>query len=218
MKNTLLAKLTDDHGIRLVLLFDKFRMNTFRIYSDFFGKIISKFRGVKLGNGCHFFGLPHIRRYPFSSIEFGENCVLRSDHCSNLIGVNHKCIISTHQQIAKIKIGNNCGFSGTSIGAAIEITIGNNVFIGANSIITDFDWHSERSNTKPQPVRIYDNVWVGVNCTVLKGVTIGENSVIGANSLVVKDIPANVIAGGVPCVPIKPLSKSFEYDGVPNFR
>lgn len=215
MKNIIL-KLTEDHGIRLVLHFDNLRMYVFRIYSDFFGKFISRFRGVKLGKGCHFFGLPHIRRYPFSTIQFGENCILRSDHCSNLIGVNHKCIISTHQQEAKINIGNNCGFSGTTIGAAIEITVGNNVFVGANSIITDFDWHSERSQTTPQAVRIYDNVWIGVNCTVLKGVTIGENSVIGANSLVVRDIPANVIAGGVPCIPIKPLAKSIQYSASSN--
>lgn len=208
MKRNILAKLTEDHGIRLVLLFDNLRMYTFRKRSDYFSKFISKYRGVKLGKGCRFFGVPHIRRYPFSTIQFGENCTIRSDQYSNLIGVNHKCIISTHEKSAKIEIGNNCGFSGTTIGAAIEITIGNNVFIGANVIITDFDWHSERSNTKPQPIRILDNVWIGVNCTVLKGVTIGENSIIGANSLVVKDIPANVIAGGVPCTPIKPIAKT----------
>lgn len=207
MKKNILNKLTEDHATRLVLIFDNLRMSTFRFHSDYLGKFISKFRGVKLGKGCHFYGLPHIRRYPFSTIQFGENCILRSDQCSNLIGVNHKCIISTHQQVAKIKIGNNCGFSGTTIGAAIDITIGNNVFIGANGIITDFDWHSERSNTISKPVRIYDNVWIGVNCTVLKGVTIGENSVIGANSLVVNDIPANVIAAGIPCTAIKPLTK-----------
>jgi maltose O-acetyltransferase len=42
-------------------------------------------------------------------------------------------------------------------------------------------------------------VWLGVNVTVLKGVTIGENSIIGANSLVVKSIPANCVAAGNPC-------------------
>ena len=50
---------------------------------------------------------------------------------------------------------------------------------------------------------IEDNVWIGVNTTILKGVTIGENSIIGANSLVVKDIPPNVIAGGNPCKVLK---------------
>jgi hypothetical protein len=43
-------------------------------------------------------------------------------------------------------------------------------------------------------VRIEDNVWLGVNVTVLKGVTIGPTPVIGAGSIVTGDIPANVIA------------------------
>lgn len=206
MIKKILTKSTEDHGTRLVMMIDKFKMNCFRATSGCISRFILSYRGVKLGKGCQFYGLPHLRRYPFSTIQIGGNCTLRSDHSSNLIGVNHKCIISTHQKEAKIKIGDNCGFSGTSIGAAIEITIGNNVFIGANGIITDFDWHTERSKTYPQPIVIHDNVWVGVNCTVLKGVTIGENSIIGAHSLVVKDIPANVIAGGVPCRVIKQLN------------
>lgn len=207
MKKNIFYKLTEDHGTRLVLILDNFKMYNYRIYSNYLGRIISVYRGVKMGKNCHFFGLPHFRRYPFSTIQIGNHCTIRSDHNSNLIGVNHKCIISTHDQVAKIIIGDNCGFSGTSIGAAIDIKIGNNVIIGANGIITDFDWHIERSNTQPQPIVIHDNVWIGVNSTVLKGVTIGENSIIGANSLVVKDIPANVMAGGNPCKVLKQLIK-----------
>jgi acetyltransferase-like isoleucine patch superfamily enzyme len=120
--------------------------------------------------------------------------------------VNHKCILSTLEEGAIIKIGNNSGFSGATIGAAKKIVIGNNVLCGANSIITDTDWHSERSNNLPSPVIIEDNVWIGVNTVILKGVTIGKNSVIGASSLVVKDIPPNVIAGGNPCKILKQIT------------
>ena len=49
------------------------------------------------------------------------------------------------------------------------------------------------------PVTIKDHVWIGSNVTIMPGVTIGENSVIGAGSVVTKDIPANVVAAGVPC-------------------
>ena len=49
------------------------------------------------------------------------------------------------------------------------------------------------------PVVIKDHVWIGSNVTIMPGVTIGENSVIGAGSVVTKDIPANVVACGVPC-------------------
>jgi acetyltransferase-like isoleucine patch superfamily enzyme len=54
-------------------------------------------------------------------------------------------------------------------------------------------------------VVIGDNVWLGVNSVVLKGVTIGKNSVIGANSVVTRDIPPNVIAAGNPCKVIKQI-------------
>jgi len=51
----------------------------------------------------------------------------------------------------------------------------------------------------PKDVNIGDNVWLGINVIVLKGVTIGEHTIIGANSVVTRDIPANVIAAGNPC-------------------
>ena len=199
----LYIKLTQDNGSWWVNRFSEYKSRWIMNQSGLRVKIILSLKGIKSGENCEYFGVPYFHRDPFSSIIIGQNCRFRSGHTSNLIGVNHKCIISTHSKDARIIIGDNCGFSGTTIGAAAEIIIGNNVLVGANAIITDFDWHSDRSNTHPQPVIIKDNVWIGVNSTILKGVTIGENSVIGANSLVVKDIPANVIAGGNPCKVLK---------------
>jgi acetyltransferase-like isoleucine patch superfamily enzyme len=60
-------------------------------------------------------------------------------------------------------------------------------------------------NTQGDPVTIEDNVWLGMNVIVLKGVTIGKNSMIAANSVVTKDIPENVLAGGYPCKVIRSL-------------
>lgn len=57
------------------------------------------------------------------------------------------------------------------------------------------------------PVTIKKGAWLCSNVTVLPGVTIGENSVIGAGSVVTKDIPANVVAMGTPCVAVREISE-----------
>jgi acetyltransferase-like isoleucine patch superfamily enzyme len=49
------------------------------------------------------------------------------------------------------------------------------------------------------------NVWIGANATILQGVTIGENSVVAAGSVVSKDVPDNVVVGGIPAKIIKSI-------------
>ncbi len=57
------------------------------------------------------------------------------------------------------------------------------------------------------PVRIGRNVWVGAGAVLLPGVSVGDNSVIGAGSVVTRDIPANVVAAGVPCRVLRPIGE-----------
>jgi acetyltransferase-like isoleucine patch superfamily enzyme len=168
--------------------------------------------GINIDKNCKFVGDAQFYRAPGSEIKIGENCTFRSQPDSNLIGINHHCIISTHTENAVVVIGNNCGFSGVTIGSAEKIVIGNEVMCGANVIITDTDWHPidplkrhTSMGVLTAPTIIENNVWIGANSTVLKGVSIGENSVIGANSVVARSIPANVIAAGVPAKIIRSL-------------
>ena len=56
------------------------------------------------------------------------------------------------------------------------------------------------------PVKIGNNVWIGGSAIICPGVTIGDNTTIGAGSVVVKDIPDNVVAAGNPCRIIRHLS------------
>ena len=90
-----------------------------------------------------------------------------------------------------------------SIVANKEVIIGNHVTVGANVKIGDRDDHPGLLNTEDESVHIEDDVFVGMNCIILKGVTIGKGSIIGAGSVVSKSIPAGVVAAGVPCKVIR---------------
>lgn len=56
---------------------------------------------------------------------------------------------------------------------------------------------------------LMNNVWIGANVMILKGVHIGRNSLVGAGSVVTKDIPANVVAAGNPCKVIRELDEQI---------
>ncbi|MGL5383365.1 MAG: sugar O-acetyltransferase [Culicoidibacterales bacterium] len=91
------------------------------------------------------------------------------------------------------------------------VTIGKNVMFAPNVTISSATHPiiaSERNSgfEYGQPVVIGDNVWVGSGVIINPGVTIGDNAVIGAGSVVVKDIPANVVAVGNPCRVLRPIT------------
>ena len=156
-------------------------------------------KGIKTRSQVAFYGRMKFFRHPQSKIIIGSSCRFRSDKNSNLAGINKRCFFSTLNANAIIQVGNNCGFSGTTVSARKKIIIEDGVLAGANTFIADHDFHGSKSES----VHIRKNVWLGLNVIVLKGVTIGEGTIIGAGSVVVKDIPAHVIAGGNPCKVIK---------------
>lgn len=90
------------------------------------------------------------------------------------------------------------------------INIGAGAFIGPGTCLacSGHAIHpSQRSRVLTSaPITLEENVWLGANVTVVGGVTIGAGSVIAAGSVVSKDIPAGVIAGGVPCRIIRQIT------------
>jgi carbonic anhydrase/acetyltransferase-like protein (isoleucine patch superfamily) len=93
--------------------------------------------------------------------------------------------------------------NGCEIVARTRITIGENCLIGPRSTIYDSDFHGvraedRRSSGLSSPVRIEDNVWIGSQVMILKGVHIGKNAVVGARSVVTRDVEAGSIIGGNP--------------------
>jgi lipopolysaccharide O-acetyltransferase len=104
------------------------------------------------------------------------------------------------------------------IGAVDSVIIGDNVLMASKVYISDHDHGIYRgapehlsgpAEIQSQkilqtfPVKIGNNVWLGENVCVLKGVKIGENSIIGASAVVTKSIPANSIAIGAPAKVVK---------------
>jgi acetyltransferase-like isoleucine patch superfamily enzyme len=121
-------------------------------------------------------------------------------------------MISTLAEGATIALGRGVGMSGTVLGAARAITLGDGVLCGANCTITDTDWHpldaaarAAGAAAPAAPVVIEAGVWLSMNVTVLKGVTIGAGTVVAAGSVVSRSLPANVVAAGSPAVPVRSL-------------
>ena len=180
--------------------------------SSFYVKyVICPIKGIAIGRGNKFNGVPYLFVDNGGIIQIGSHNRFNSSPSSNNMGINHRCMVCATPavtQSCKIKIGNHCGFSGTSIWCFSGITIGNDVRCGANTLIMDGDAHFDDWRTSPpEPIVIEDNVFLGAGVIVRKGVRIGKNSVIGMNSMVTHDIPANVIAVGTPCKVIKQLNK-----------
>jgi maltose O-acetyltransferase len=103
-------------------------------------------------------------------------------------------------------INYNCVMLDTS-----PIHVGKNVFIGPGTCISCAG-HAVDSKQRAEgigdskPITIKDDVWIGANCTILGGVTIGEGSIVGAGSVVTKDIPVGVIAVGNPCKVLREIT------------
>lgn len=105
-----------------------------------------------------------------------------------------------------LKVGKNVGLGDTFIVAYAPIIIGDGCsFSFKNTIITSTHDIRNFSTVIAKPVVIGKNVWVTSNVTILPGVTIGDNTIIAAGSVVTKDIPSNVLAGGNPCHVIKQI-------------
>lgn len=94
-----------------------------------------------------------------------------------------------------------------------KVTFGDNVFIAPNCVFSTAG-HAIDSDQRSQgleialPITVGDNVWIGMNVSVLPGVTIGSNTIIGAGSVVNKNVPEGVIAAGNPCKVIRKITKA----------
>lgn len=112
------------------------------------------------------------------------------------------CNISINKD-ATLVLGNSYSNFNLNLACFEHITIGSGVEISENVTIRDSDNHSINGQPISAPVVIEDHVWIGINATILKGVTIGKGAVIAAGALVTHDVPAGALVGGVPAKVIK---------------
>ena len=133
--------------------------------------------------------------------------------CSFAVGGNGRCTV-----------GDFTLLNGALIMAEEKIDIGSHCLVSWNVGIADSDFHPlepaqrlidaqalapyfkdrpPRPKLKTAPVKIGDNVWIGMGAVILKGVTIGDNSVVAAGAIVTKSIPANTIVAGNPALVVK---------------
>jgi len=113
------------------------------------------------------------------------------------------------EQSGRVSIGDYCYFTNAVLLCELELRIGNYVVVGWNATIADSDFHplspaerivdaiacSPLNQGRPRPeiakraVVIEDDVWIGPNATILKGVRLGAGAWIEAGSLVTRDVP-----------------------------
>ncbi len=119
-----------------------------------------------------------------------------------------------------IEIGDYCYIANASLVCSERIEIGSRVMIAGGVTIADSDFHplapaarladtvalspvgdrSRRPRIETRPVRIEDDVWIGYNATILKGVTIGAGALVGPGALVLRDVPPGAEVAGNPAV------------------
>jgi acetyltransferase-like isoleucine patch superfamily enzyme len=130
--------------------------------------------------------------------------------------------ISTEEN-GLIEIGDECYIANASLVCSEKILIGSRVFIAGGVTIADSDFHpldpalrladtialspignsKNRPAMRSKPVIIGDDVWIGFNATILKGVRIGAGAVIQPGALVAEHVPAGITVSGNPAKPVK---------------
>ena len=140
------------------------------------------------------------------SLPLSETLLDRWDRAKKLGFGNNTSIYDSALVFGNVKVGNNCwigsytiidGSGGLEIGDYCTISVGVQIYSHDNIMQT---LSSGKLPIKRQNVRIGNNVYIGPNAVITKGVNIGNYCVIGAYSLVNKDVPDNSIVFGQPCV------------------
>lgn len=162
--------------------------------------------------------LPHFKIPKNGKIFFGNQVVLNSDFKNTNTALTYRCKFVTGYD-GVIKIGKHTMLNGVCIVSYQKVEIGDECQIASSTIISDTDFHpvdpilrSKQvkgesfpfSSVGKKEIKIGNNVWIGWNCTILKGVEIGDHSIVAAGSVVLAGhYPNGSLIAGNPAKVIK---------------
>ncbi|APA64693.1 acyltransferase [Maribacter sp. 1_2014MBL_MicDiv] len=176
-----------------------FRYNFLKFCTSFVRKLYLRSMGMHIGSNII---IPKLYITWPNRVSLGKNCHLEHDiffKYDGIWGKEFSIIIDDN-----VFIGSNC-----------EFNISKKIVIGKDSMIASgckFIDHNHSTELKPKKQRMGDSkkeiilgedVWLGVNVTVLEGVNIGNGAIVAAGAVVNKSIPPNEIWGGIPAKKIK---------------
>lgn len=171
-------------------------------------KLKFKMLGCHVGKNFKIDGKLYLWMQRKGCVRIGDNVKINSRFGSNLVGLTNPAVFQCLDE-GTIAIGNNVGMSSVVLSSRSNIIIGDNVKIGGNVRVFDHNYHSlnfinrrdplqDQTDCRTAPVEIGDDVFVGTNAIILKGVTVGDRAIIGAGSVVSCDVPPDEIWAGNP--------------------
>jgi acetyltransferase-like isoleucine patch superfamily enzyme len=180
-------------------IFFKVRMNYIHGISSFFRKSWYSFLGMTIGKRSR---IPALKITWPQQVSIGMNCVLEPGISFKYDGIWEKG--PTIRIADHVFIGANCEFN---INTGITIKAYSNIASGCKFIDHDHGFAlGTPIGVQPSAkagIIINEDVWLGVNVVILKGVSIGSGSVVAAGAVVTKSIPENQVWGGIPAKFIK---------------
>ena len=168
--------------------------------------------GISWGRRIRLKGLPILDAREGGRIELEDDLTLNSRNFGYHINMHGPVKIVADRPGAIVRVGSGTRINGACLHAYDSIIVGKRCLIAANTNIIDGSGHdlsfenvTARINTKgnAKPIVLGDDVWIGANCLILPGVTIGTGAVVAAGSVVTRDVPAMSVVAGNPAVVVK---------------
>jgi acetyltransferase-like isoleucine patch superfamily enzyme len=194
-------------GNMIYSLWDVFWIKCAFLTSTVRSHFVLRLQGCRFGKNFRTSGPCRFKARNAGSIRIGRQCILLAHWRTNRVGLSGPVLLTTLGS-GEIEIGDCFGASAIVISSRSRVSIGNHVMLGGNVRIFDHDFHSMASDVRrtksdcdqceTKPIIIGDDVFIGAESIILKGVTLGSRVIVGAGSIVTKSFPDDAIIAGNP--------------------